>query len=256
MLDSGILRHMTPNVSSTAAMIVVGNEILSGKVTDTNSTFLARQLRDAGVTLERVIVIPDDVTTIAETVRDYAARYDYVFTSGGVGPTHDDMTIAGVAVAFDRSVVIHEGLRQAIETAVGPNPAHPYMKMAEVPDGACLVETEPGHFPTVLVENVYVLPGIPEIFEGKVSGLLERFRTRPFHLRQILCSASEGRLAEYLNATLAAFPDLMLGSYPKLSDPEYRVRLTLESKDEAYLERALGDLIARMPAEYVVRVVR
>jgi molybdenum cofactor synthesis domain-containing protein len=247
---------MTSNVSSTAAMIVVGNEILSGKVTDTNSTFLARHLRGAGVTLERVIVIPDDVATIAQTVADYAARYDHVFTSGGVGPTHDDMTIAGVALAFGRPVVIHEGLRQAIENAVGPNPSHPYMKMAEVPEGSRLIETEAGHFPTVTIDNVYVLPGIPEIFEAKILGLLERFRTRPFHLRQILCSASEGRIAEYLNATLAAFPELMLGSYPKLSDPEYRVRLTLESKDEAYLEQALGDLIARMPAEYIVRVER
>jgi molybdenum cofactor synthesis domain-containing protein len=247
---------MTPNVSSTAAMVVVGNEILSGKVADTNSPFLARQLRAAGVTLERVIVIPDDIGTIAEVVGDYAARYDHVFTSGGVGPTHDDMTIAGVALAFGRPVVVDDGLRRAIETAIGSKPGHPYMKMAEVPEGARLIETEPGHFPTVVVENVYVLPGIPEIFEAKILGLLERFRTQPFHLRQILCSASEGRIAEYLNATLAAFPDLMLGSYPKLSDPEYRVRLTLESKDEAYLEKALGDLIARMPADYIVRVVR
>ena len=87
-------------------------------------------------------------------------------------------------------------------------------------------------------------------------GLLERFRTQPFHLRQILVSATETRIAEYLNATLAAYPQLMLGSYPKLADPEYRVRLTLESKDEAYLENALTDLIARMPAEYIVKVVR
>jgi molybdenum cofactor synthesis domain-containing protein len=242
--------------SSTAAMVVIGNEILSGKVADTNSAFLARQLRSVGVSLERIIVIPDDVETIAHVVRDYAGRYEHVFTSGGVGPTHDDMTIEGIAKAFGRPVVIDQELAGIIEKAVGSKPAEPYMKMAEVPEGAELLETEPGHFPTVVVGNVYVLPGIPEIFEEKVMGLRERFRTRPFHLRQILVSATETHIAEYLNATVAAYPDLMLGSYPKLADPEYRVRLTLESKDEAYLEKALTDLIDRIPAEYIVKVVR
>ena len=247
---------MSGGESSTAAMVVIGNEILSGKVTDTNSAFLARQLRSVGVSLERIIVIPDNVDTIARLVREYAGWFTYIFTSGGVGPTHDDITIEGIAKAFGRRVVIDPELAAIIEKAVGSKPAESYLKMAEVPEGADLIETEPGHFPTVVVENVYILPGIPEIFEAKVMGLLERFRTHPFHLRQILVSATETRIAEYLNATLAAYPELMLGSYPKLADPEYRVRLTLESKDEAYLENALTDLIARMPAEYIVKVVR
>ena len=237
-------------------MVVIGNEILSGKVADTNSPFLARALRKVGVSLERVIVIPDDVGTIAAVVREYATLYDYVFTSGGVGPTHDDMTMAGVACAFDRPVIVHDELRSTIETAVGGTPDASYLKMAEVPEGSKLVETERGHFPTVQMENVYVLPGIPEIFEAKVAGLCDRFRSRPFHLRQVLVSASEARIAEFLNATLAAYPELMLGSYPKLADPEYRVRLTLESKDEAYVDSALKDLIGRMPPDYIVRVER
>jgi molybdenum cofactor synthesis domain-containing protein len=247
---------MSSGDTSTAAMVVIGNEILSGKVSDTNSSFLARQLRSVGVSLERIIVIPDEIETIARVVRDCADLYEHVFTSGGVGPTHDDMTIEGVARAFGVRVIVHQDLALAIEKALGKKPAEPYLKMAEVPEGATLIETEPGHFPTVLVRNVYVLPGIPEIFEAKVMGLRERFRTQPFHLRQILVSASETRIAEFLNATLAAYPRLMLGSYPKLADPEYRVRLTLESKDEAYLEQALTDLIARMPSEYIVKVVR
>jgi molybdenum cofactor synthesis domain-containing protein len=247
---------MSPTNASTAAMVVIGNEILSGKVTDTNSSFLARQLRSVGVSLERIIVIPDDIDTIARVVGDCAQRYEFVFTSGGVGPTHDDMTMAGVAQAFGQRVIVHTELALAIEKAVGPRPAQAYLKMAEVPEGAELVETRPGDFPTVLMRNVYVLPGIPEIFESKVMELRERFRTQPFHLRQILVSASETRIAEYLNATLAAYPALMLGSYPKLADPEYRVRLTLESKDEVYLENALSDLIERMPSEYIVKVVR
>src|SRR5690242_9560068 len=119
--------------SSTAAMVVIGNEILSGKVTDTNSSFLARQLRSVGVSLERIIVIPDEVATIAAVVREYADAYRYVFTSGGVGPTHDDMTIEGVAKAFERPVIIHRALAEVIEKALGSRPSEPYLKMAEVP---------------------------------------------------------------------------------------------------------------------------
>jgi len=242
--------------TTTAAMIVIGNEILSGKVADSNSHFLARELRGVGVALVRVIVIPDDIDVIAAAVADYAARFDLVFTSGGVGPTHDDITIEGVAKGLGREVIEHPELRAVIEKVVGDNPAAPYLKMAEVPGGAELVAGGDRTFPTVLVDNVYVLPGIPEIFEAKVRALSEQFRTRPFFLRQVLVSASEAAIAEHLNATLDRFPELMLGSYPKLSEPEYRVRLTLESKDEAYLEEALADLIERMPADYVVRVER
>jgi molybdenum cofactor synthesis domain-containing protein len=242
--------------TTTAAMVVIGNEILSGKVADTNSTFLARELRRAGVALERIIVIPDDIPTIADVVRACSAGYDHVFTSGGVGPTHDDMTIAGVALAFGRKVVIHEELAYAIEQAIGRKPSPAYLKMAEVPEGAGLITSDPSHFPTVQVENVYVLPGIPEIFEAKIASLRDRFESHPYHLRQILIAASEGRIADCLNATLAVYPDLMLGSYPKLADPEYQVKLTLESKDEAYVDRALDDLVGRIPSEYIVRILR
>jgi len=242
--------------TKTAAMVVIGNEILSGKVADTNSTFLARELRRAGVSLERIIVIPDDIPTIAEVVGECSERYDHVFTSGGVGPTHDDMTIAGVALAFGRKVVVHEDLSRAIEQAIGRRPSPAYLKMAEVPEGAGLVASDPSHFPTVQIENVYVLPGIPEIFEAKIVSLRDRFVSQPYHLRQVLVAASEGRIADILHATLSAYPELMLGSYPKLADPEYQVKLTLESKDETYVDRALEDLVGRIPSEYIVRILR
>src|SRR5579885_3030403 len=172
----------------TAGLVVVGNEILSGKVVDTNAPFLARELRALGVELRRIVTIPDDLEEIAAAVREFAARYDVVFTSGGVGPTHDD-----------------------------------------------------------------VLPGIPELFEQKFLALRDRFAAAPYHLRVVYTREGEGAIAEHLNATLAAFPDLLLGSYPKLADPEYAVKLTLESKDRAYVERALAHLLALLPPEAVVR---
>jgi molybdenum cofactor synthesis domain-containing protein len=238
----------------SAALVVIGNEILSGKVTDSNTPFLARELRALGVALERVGVIPDELEVIASTVSEYASRFDVVFTSGGVGPTHDDITMDGVAAAFGRPLVEDPGLRRAIEEFAGPRPGSALLKMAQVPEGAELLFGGHAAFPTIVVGNVYVLPGIPEIFQAKVVSLRERFRARPYHLRQVLVTENETRIAEFLNATLAAFPDLLLGSYPKLTEPDYCVRLTLESKDEDYVDRALADLVARLPQAWVHRV--
>jgi len=238
----------------TAGLVVIGNEILSGKVADANTPFLARELRALGVTLERVTVIPDEIDTVAGVVADFAGRFEIVFTSGGVGPTHDDVTMDAVAQAFGRPMVEHAGLRLAIEQFVGRRVNQAHLKMARVPEGCELVTDGHAAFPTVIVENVYVLPGIPEIFQVKLVALRDRFRSRPYHLRQVFVREYETGIAEFLNATLASFPELLLGSYPKLSDPEYRVRLTLESKDETYVEAALADLIGRLPEGFVVKV--
>ncbi|MBV8360505.1 MAG: competence/damage-inducible protein A, partial [Deltaproteobacteria bacterium] len=109
-------------------------------------------------------------------------------------------------------------------------------------------------FPTVQLENVYILPGIPQIFEVKLLALLGRFATDPYYIRTIYTSAGEGTIAEYLNICLRSYPELLLGSYPRIGDPEYRVKLTLESKDRKYVERAFDHLIELLPREIVVKV--
>jgi len=253
-MTAGVVGSTSVREHLSAALVVIGNEILSGKITDTNTHFLARELRSLGVSLERVAVIPDDIAQIASDVADCSRRFDVVFTSGGVGPTHDDITMEGVAAAFGRPMVEHAGLRRAIEDFVGKRVNAAHLKMARVPEGCDLIADDQLGFPTVVVENVYVLPGIPELFQAKILSLRDRFRARPYHLRQVLVRDNETRIAEFLNATLLAFPELLLGSYPKLSDPDYRVRLTLESKDEAYVDRALADLVGRLPAGCVFRV--
>ncbi|HEU5321432.1 MAG TPA: competence/damage-inducible protein A, partial [Methylomirabilota bacterium] len=128
------------------------------------------------------------------------------------------------------------------------------LKMAEVPDGAELVAGDQLRFPAVLARNVYVLPGVPEIFRQKFEALRERFRDEPIHLRNVFVRLGEGTLADYLNRLLADFPRLLVGSYPELSNPEYKVKVTLESRDHAYLERALADFLGRLPGEAVVKV--
>jgi molybdenum cofactor synthesis domain-containing protein len=234
-------------------MVVVGNEILSGKVHDTNSYFAARELRKIGVALKHISVVPDELEPIAGEVRRCASTYEFVITSGGVGPTHDDITMEGVALAFDRQIVIHPELERTIRSHFTERLATG-MKMAEVPEGAVLNAAGDLRFPTVQVENVYILPGIPQIFEVKLAALLGRFATDPYYIRTIYSSAGEGTIAEYLNTCLRSYPALLLGSYPRIGNPEYRVKLTLESKDREYVERAFVHLMDLLPREVVVKV--
>ncbi len=237
-----------------AGIVVIGNEILSGKTVDSNSAFLARELRQLGVTLKRITVIPDELDVIAETVRDFHRQFDIVFTSGGVGPTHDDITIEGVARALGRQVIVHPLLESKIREYLNGrsvNAAH--LKMAEVPEGAELLMDDRLRFPTIKVENIYILPGIPEILQQKFLALKDRFSVDPYYLKIIYTNEIESTIATHLNDTLRAYPDLLLGSYPKIGNDEYRVKLTLESKDKNYVERAFTHLLNLLPQGCVVK---
>lgn len=238
----------------TAGIILVGNEILSGKIVDANASYLCRELRALGVDVRRISVIPDEVELIAAEVARFGADYDVVFTSGGVGPTHDDVTIEGVARAAGVGVVRHPALVALLEAYYQGTVSEANLKMAEVPEGAELISGESVRFPTILMGNVYVLPGVPEIFRRKFEALRERFRDQPIFLRNVFVSIGEGILADHLNELLRAYPALLLGSYPEFSNPEYKVKVTLESRDLPFLERALAEFLERLPADCVVRV--
>jgi FAD synthetase len=237
----------------TAGIVVIGNEILSGKVTDSNSPFLAAELRRLGVTLRRVTTVPDELDDIAATVRWFHQSFDLVFTSGGVGPTHDDVTIEGIARGLGRRVIRHPEIESALRRFYKDEVNDARLKMSEVPEGAELLHDTNLGFPTIKLENIYILPGIPEILRAKFLAVRERFAVDPYHLRVIYTRHGEGTIAEYLNQAMAEFPDLMLGSYPKIGDPEYAVKLTMESKDGEYVQRAFDRLIALLPAGSVVR---
>ena len=238
----------------TAGIILVGNEILSGKIQDANAVYLCRELRALGVEMRRITVIPDEVDLIAREVATFSADHDVVFTSGGVGPTHDDVTIEGVARAMGVPVVRHPRLVAMLEQYYGAALKDAHLKMAEIPSGAELLSDENVRFPTVLMRNVYVLPGVPEVFRRKFDAIRERFRDAPIHLRNVFVGIGEGVLADYMNDLLRDFPDLAVGSYPEFSNPEYRVKVTLESRDREYVERALGQFLERLPLDAVVRV--
>jgi len=241
-------------MAKTAGIVLIGNEILSGKIDDVNACFLCRELRALGVDVRRISVVPDEVDVIAGELAACAQAWDIVFTSGGVGPTHDDVTMEGVARALGVPVVRHPALVGLLRHYYGDRLTDTHLKMAEVPEGAELVGGDTLRFPTIVARNVYILPGVPEIFRQKFEVICERFRDQPYHLKNVFVGIAEGMLADYLNALLRDFPALLLGSYPEFSNPEYRVKVTLESRDPVYLEDALGALLAHLPATAVVKV--
>ncbi|MBW2494431.1 MAG: competence/damage-inducible protein A [Deltaproteobacteria bacterium] len=228
----------------TAGILVIGNEILSGKVTDINSPYLCEQLREIGVDVERILTIPDVLETIASEVKAMSESYDYVFTSGGIGPTHDDLTIEGVAAAFGRSVEVDAKLERMLRSVLGDDLSEGQLKLATVPAGASLIDSDDKWFPLVVVENVYIFPGIPEGLRRKFESARDRFEGVPYVLKRVYVKRHETEIVETLNALLEEFPDLVLGSYPKIRESSYRVLLTLESRDENYVQRALDRLLA------------
>jgi molybdenum cofactor synthesis domain-containing protein len=239
---------------ATAAIVVIGNEILSGKVVDTNSPYLCRELRGLGVDVLRIVVIPDDIDTIANEVRVASDAHDFAFTSGGVGPTHDDMTMDGVAKAFGVPIEVNEAVVARIERAVGQPANASQRKMASLPAGALLIDAGDLWFPVVVIENVHIFPGIPELLQKKFESIRARFQGVPFVLRRVYVRSRESDIADELNALLEAYPELMLGSYPRIRETEYHVLLTLESRDADYVKRALDALLARLPAGAVHKV--
>lgn len=240
-------------MAKTAAILIIGNEILSGKVQDENSPWLARELRSLGVDLRSIEVVPDEVGLISEKVSSFAGAYDFVFTSGGVGPTHDDVTMQGVARAFGLRTVVNERMAEFLTSKCGVEGESAVMKMAEVPEGAELMEFEDMRFPPVRVRNVYIFPGVPEYLRKKFDAIKERFRGEPFSIRRVFVNEEEFCIAHLIDRVDEAFPEVMIGSYPKLGETDHKVVLTFEGTDPAMLEKAVGMLLESLPAGSVVR---
>lgn len=247
-------KETPPPTSRTAAIVVIGNEVLSGKVTDVNSPFLLRELYALGVQVRRVVTIPDVLETIAHEVREASRNHDFVFTSGGIGPTHDDLTIPGIAAAFDLPLESHPMLVKLATERYQEKITEATLRMTRLPVGTELVFG--GHliFPVTVVRNVYIFPGVPEYLRAKFETIKERFRDAPYHLIQIYTQQGESVLAAMLEQTLEQFPCIEIGSYPRFDTHEYKVMLTLESKELPLLEKARDYLLDLMLPEALVKV--
>jgi molybdenum cofactor synthesis domain-containing protein len=177
----------------TAAIVVIGNEILTGKSADKNASFLIGEMYSLGVSLRRIVIIPDDTDVIATSVRECAGEFDYVFTSGGVGPTHDDVTIEGVARAFGREVVRHPELEAMLRGYFGDGIDGARLRMADAPAGSELIREGDLRWPVLAVQNVYVLPGVPNYFARNSR----RFESGSGPLRSSLTSSTRARRIRY-----------------------------------------------------------
>lgn len=239
-------------IISTAAILVIGDEILSGKTDESNARLLISELRELGVSLRCISIVPDEVEAVASAVRDMALCANYVFTSGGVGPTHDDVTMLGIARAFGRSIVRHPELEARIRARFGDDVSESRLRMADVPAGSELVSVPDMRWPVVVCQNVYILPGVPELFRQKFAAIRERFRVDPFCAHTIYTLEDEFDIAEGLRKVARTFPQVAIGSYPNFASPNYRVKLTLESKDAAMLKSALAALLAQLDHERIV----
>lgn len=231
----------------TAAVVIIGNEILTGKTDDENARFLTRELHGLGVRLRRVVMIPDDADEIAATIRDCSAKFDFVFTSGGVGPTHDDVTIEGIAMALGRRIVRHPELLAIIRDYFGGAMNEARVRMADAPEGSELIYSAATAWPVLATANVYILPGVPEVFRAKFAAIKERFRATPFHTATIFTREDELDIAPRLNQVAATHPGVAIGSYPSLAGGTYRVKITVEGADACSVERAKALLIRLLP---------
>lgn len=240
--------------AKTAGIVVIGDEILSGKFADENAQFLIGELRALGVTLRRVAVIPDDLDDIAATVRSFSDRFDLVFTSGGVGPTHDDMTIEGIARGFGVGVEINQTMEQVLRAYWGEGMPEANVRLAQTPVGAELVyggEGPTARWPVVCFRNVYILPGVPKLFRTKFLAIRERFRGNRRCEARLYCNGDEGVLAPELAAVAQQFPTVQIGSYPRFEETRFKVIVTLECDDAEPLDHAVAALRERL-GEHVV----
>jgi molybdenum cofactor synthesis domain-containing protein len=238
----------------TAAVLVIGEEILSGKVDDENARYLVQELRELGVALRRIEVVPDDIGEIVEAVRTMSAGYDHVFTSGGVGPTHDDLTMQAISVAFESPLERRAELERLIRGSMAGDFQERDLRMADVPVAARLIYGEPpdsARWPVIAVNNVFILPGVPSIFRRKFASVRELFRAGPIHSQALYSRESEGTIAATLDAVVAEFPMVAIGSYPRLDAPEYKVKITLDGRDASAVESASVALRERLGAALV-----
>jgi molybdenum cofactor synthesis domain-containing protein len=227
----------------TAAMLVIGDEILSGRTRDSNMHFLAGELTRIGISLGEVRVVPDVHADIVAAVRALSARYTHLFTSGGIGPTHDDITADAVAEAMGVRIS-HRADAMALLQAHYDRSGLPFnearQRMARIPDGATLIDNPVSTAPGFTIGNVHVMAGVPKIFETMVATVLPKLTGGPPLLSQSLrVNRGEGDIAAEFGALAAEFPDLSMGSYPFIQNGAHGTNLVVRGTDPGLLDQAM-----------------
>jgi molybdenum cofactor synthesis domain-containing protein len=224
----------------TAGFVVIGDEILSGRTKDRNIGYLAEYLTAIGIELSEVRVVPDVEERIVEAVRALSSRYTYVFTSGGIGPTHDDITADSIARAFGVPID-HDPRAVAILKAFYPEGqlTEARLRMARIPQGAELIENSVSKAPGFRIGNVHVMAGVPSIMQAMLDAIAPTLRTGArMHSLAVDADLPESRIADALRRIQEAHPGVLIGSYPRSVDGRFSTQIVVRSRDTDLLERA------------------
>jgi len=244
------------SAGATAAVVIVGSEVLSAKVQDENGPFLARRLHELGVELAAIHVVPDRTDAIVEALLLERRRVDWIFTAGGVGPTHDDLTLPAVARALGLPVRRDPELVRILEVMHaryhgGASLPDVALRMADLPEGTELLGDP--EFPTLVASRVVMLPGVPSFLRHQFERVAHLFGGTPFHLVALYFAWGEDRLAIPLARVAEAHTAVEIGSYPRFDRADHRVRVTVEGKDAALVQAGARAILEAVPAEALVR---
>jgi molybdenum cofactor synthesis domain-containing protein len=250
-------RRAYPDPVTTAAALIIGDEILSGKVRDANTECIIELMKDLGVELRRIVTMGDEEEEIAAEVRFCSDRFDTVITSGGVGPTHDDRTVAAVARAFGVGVERSPELEQMIRTWWGDRFTNGALRMANIPKGASLLYSSDGNMPLVVCRNVYLFPGIPRLFHAKIGAMREVLHGERHATANLYLSSDESSVAIILSEVDDAFPEVKIGSYPSHeTGQDHQVWITVEAASCDQVGAAVDRLLELLPNDEIVRIDR
>jgi molybdenum cofactor synthesis domain-containing protein len=238
-------------IDSSAAIITIGDELLSGKIKDQNSGFLLRQLSKRGVKVRYCVMIPDEVDVIKKIVLEYSAIVRWVFISGGLGPTPDDLTMESIAAAFGLPLIEEPLLAKIIKKLYGKTCTPEHMRMAKVPEGTELIVTSEPNIPVIQFRNMFIFPGVPEFLKSMFFLIESQFRGAIGFLKELNVRVDEGIITKDLQEFVSQYPGVQLGSYPTYDVEGSRVKLILEHEDENYLNKAYDD-VKRRVSDYLL----
>lgn len=237
-----------------AAAVIIGNEVLSAKVVEANGAHLISRLRQRGVPLKWMSFVPDDIDVIVEAVSVARRSAEWVLTSGGIGPTHDDVTVRAVSLALGRKVVRVPSLAQDVKRYYGDRATDEALRLADAPEGAELITRDGAWYPVLACDGVFMLPGVPQLFRLQLETVLPRLRGAPVFLTTLYLQQGEAELAKALDDVALAMPDVAIGSYPQFEPGlDYKVKVTVEAARADRVEAAVEKLRATWPSSAVVR---
>nr|XP_023022093.1 FAD synthase-like [Leptinotarsa decemlineata] len=242
-----------------AGIIVVGDEVLKGVIQDTNSNYLAVELHKIGVRLKKISVIGDNIEEVSKEVRHFSDSFDYVLTTGGIGPTHDDITYEAVAKAFNEKLVLNTELKDICLKFYDTIDINcPGMKMAYIPESSKLnfkagIQGPKMNYPNVSVNNVFIFPGVPEMMKKSFSIVKEVFQSNEkFYAEFVYLTVPEIEIINILETVVKEFPNVEVGVYPVLFNKFYKVKVTIESCEEKSTRQAYDRMISLIPKDFIV----